>query len=154
MCGSSYHKRTSKMYYYRKTREEKNRLQVASSVTHTKIKAEKCPTIWIRLLLRATNSILEAKPPLPPPLLTSCLRPCQYKAILAQDWWLRWTSPMNTYHGPPTLRNKLGVMSVTMTTGLLGSGFTVQWITASQTHRNKQLVGMRLLCEHSFQNNR
>ena len=31
---------------------------------------------------------------------------------------IRIHSPMNTYSGPPSLRNKLGVKSVTMTTGL------------------------------------
>ena len=46
------------MYYYRKTREEKNSFQVISSVKHTK----NLSLDMIRLLLRATNSILEAKP--------------------------------------------------------------------------------------------
>ena len=47
----------SKICSNNKTRGKKNSFQVISSVTHTKINVQ----IW--LLLCATNSILEAKPP-------------------------------------------------------------------------------------------
>ena len=70
MCTSSYCKRMSKIYYYRKAREEKTSFQVISSVTHTNQSFEvskyvqSCSwRIWAGGLRTRSLAILEANPP-------------------------------------------------------------------------------------------
>ena len=70
MCTSSYRKRMSKMYYYRKTREEKSSFQVVSSVTHTKTKLRS-----VQIYEFGSRYVQQTQSQRLIPLLKSCLRP-------------------------------------------------------------------------------